>query len=110
MGNDLELSAEDLEILIRDCDESIQALQKLEWDLVFELRNVKKEIKSVKLEKDYLRSLQQGHDWQAPLSENEELKTQIIGTLTLRLRQLLNGLGRHPLHEISNVNDDSIKC
>ena len=60
-GSDLDLTADELTILIRDADHEFRELQLKELELSIQLDAVRRDLRAARQEKDYLRTLRTFH-------------------------------------------------
>ena len=91
--SDFDISPEDLEILIQECNETISQFKKQEWQHMMEIKAIKKQLKEVRRDRDYLVAVQKGSEWTDLLDSCdgdtlEDKKRKIIGTLTLKYNTL----------------------
>jgi len=87
-ANDLDLNPEEYEILIADCDAEYADLKSKEMLLTIEMDALKRKMRHVASEKEYLMSLKSGTDW-SDTGIAGPVKHTIIGTLTMRHQNLL---------------------
>jgi len=90
-GEENVLTAEDIDLLLSDCDQELQILKNQQMLMVIELDSLKRKMRRIKNEKEYLDILKSGSTMSAELVN---LKPQIKGTLTLRYQKILNGMRR----------------
>ena len=96
--SDLDLTDEEYEILLAECQEIMTGLKKREWQLVLDLKDVRKEMNQVRNEKDYLMSLKAGSNWAIPLTgdiaskdtmDETKKRQELQKSLTLRYKHLI---------------------
>jgi len=98
-NSELDFSKEDCEILIEECNTTLKKLKYEEWKIFFSLKNLRKQMKQVRGERDYLQSLIVASVWSTPLTmtnsnhstleRDETAKLEYMGSITKRYRQMI---------------------
>jgi hypothetical protein len=95
-GERNDLTEEDYRSLKEDCNREIQTLKSQETMMLLELDSIRRKIRRVRNEKEYLRVFQMGNDAEGELLS---MKPQIKGTLTLRFQKLMKRMKSKSMEE-----------
>ncbi len=88
MTTGLDTPANEIDLLVTECDNILHSLHKEEWDALIKLREIRKDINLVKKEKDYLLTLKNAQEWNSPIySKPSTLEDGSINTRYLQLAE-----------------------